>query len=125
MYNFILKGNEKREKQIINDLKEPFINLDNIFNVSFVSKKGKLEEKPNLITQKPLIGGILEQFKDDVNKYLQSINKEFKSDKNTYNNIIQLLNDSLEDLRKALNEKKKCIEEPKLKKKIKKIYFKI
>ena len=123
LHKFILKGNEKREKQIINDLKEPFNNLDNIFNVSFVSKKGKLEEKPNLITQKPLIGGILEQFKDDVNKYLQSINKEFKSDKNTYNNIIQLLNDSLEDLRKALNEKKKCIEEPKLNKKDKENIF--
>ena len=44
LHKFILKGNEKREKQIINDLKEPFNNLDNIFNVSFVSKKGKLEE---------------------------------------------------------------------------------
>ena len=116
LYNFILSGNKRREKQIINDLKEPFNNLDIIFNVPFVSKKGELEKEPSSIIQKPHIGEELKQFRNEIEKYLKSIHNEFKNDKNTYH-ITQLLKDSLDDLKNTLKEGKKFIDNPKLRKK--------
>ena len=111
---FIKMGNKKREKEILNDLNEPFYNLDVIFDVSLISKKQKLEEKPKEIVQEPQFEKVLDEFQKDLDDVLKKIDKDYKPDNKKYNIITDLLEECIEELRNTLNsEKKKYLKEEK------------